>query len=210
MRRSWRLSSSNLRICLKMFQKMDFDTSYTVAQFQWIYLEGTYYLYNTRSEIILAAVKMVDARPFIRYRTKSRYRHIIETWAKSTGAVCLASNHVGRWERRMRHLLGSGVQRQYALRDYGVDILHLDLDTVHMRDSLSGRPMRDRRRNTRPTTMEQLLGRPSHIRYIPHADGPIAVDPNVAQGWIQTTVRGEWPTVTPADFDPIPDETPDE
>jgi hypothetical protein len=119
MKRNWYLSSSNLRICLALFGWGGYRASAPVAQFQWVELQGTWYLYNSRSHIILATARRANAQLLIRYRTKSRYRYIIQAWAERQDCVALPSDHVGRWERRMRYLRVQGVgSRPTALARY--------------------------------------------------------------------------------------------
>lgn len=142
MKHKWRLSSSNLRICLKTFRARGMNRSLKIAQFEWVELQGSWYLYNSRSKLILATLRRTDAALFIRYRVKSRYRPIIEKWAKmlvtNQPVVALASHQVGRWERRVRYLRNrdSGIGRPATLSNYVGDVLGVP-EEVNLRDPFS-------------------------------------------------------------------------
>lgn len=150
MRHKWELSASNLRICIKLFSARGFSRPLRVAQFQWITLQDTWYLYNTRSKLILASVRRSGSHFFIRYRTKTRYRSILEKWGQEVAtviptAVVLPSDQVGRWERRMRYLQNHDRgSRDTALVAYTSEVLNIP-DEVALYDGLTeARPPRRR------------------------------------------------------------------
>jgi hypothetical protein len=125
MKRKYQLSASNLRLCLGLFSRNGLVNQVGVAQFQWIYMLDAFYLYNTRSQLILATLKHPtnpDQVTYIRFRKKSRYRNIIEEWAMTwtpKPVISMPSSHVGRWERRIRYnLLGYTYDRDEAVEEY--------------------------------------------------------------------------------------------
>lgn len=143
-RHRWELSSSNLRICLKLFQAHRFRSSETVGQFQWVQFLNTFYLYNTRSEIILATLKYTqNSTFFIRYRVKSRYREIVQRWAEGLTVegmrvVAIPSPHISRWERRMRYSRNhDNSSRSLAIERYCCDVARLPGE-VPIADRLRG------------------------------------------------------------------------
>jgi hypothetical protein len=155
-RRNWELSSSNLRICLRLFAMHDMYIETGVAQFEWIVLQHVYYLFNRRSQLILASVTR-QTNPnvvFIRYRLRSRYRPIIEKWANSTPIppnferVAVASTQLGRWERRMARMTRGTFSRSEA-----IDELQLN---VPVYDRLQRRRSRRRQTVTRMSPLQQM------------------------------------------------------
>jgi hypothetical protein len=152
MKRKYQLSASNLRLCLGLFSRNGLVNQVGVAQFQWIYMLDAFYLYNTRSQLILATLKHPtnpDQVTYIRFRKKSRYRNIIEEWAKTCTpkpVISMPSSHVGRWERRIRYsLLGYTYNRDEAIHEYvkGVANIHDGLRKRTRRPRLNSAPSRD-------------------------------------------------------------------
>jgi hypothetical protein len=159
MKRKYQLSASNLRLCLGLFSRNGLVNQVGVAQFQWIYMLDAFYLYNTRSQLILATLKHPtnpDQVTYIRFRKKSRYRNIIEEWAKTCTpkpVISMPSSHVGRWERRIRYsLLGYVYGRDEAVEEY-VKLLSGVTRRIH--DGLRKRTSRPRL-NSAPSRYDVL------------------------------------------------------
>jgi hypothetical protein len=152
-RKNWYFSSSSLRLCLKLYVQWGYTNGVRVEQFEMVYFNGTFYLFNHRSCLILATLKPTDGNTlYIRYRARSRYYHILEKWAQGDHAhyskvIALPSSHVGRWERRMRYVVcASTLSREDAIAELslGVGDLYDGLTRLYGTHS----PRRQRRRRT--------------------------------------------------------------
>jgi len=130
-----RWAFSNLRLTMKYMSGVYGTKKWNglglgTAQFSWRHWNGTWFLFNSKSHLILATVRTPeDKKVVIRYRTKGRYGGVVEEWAHTAKwasgyeVIAIPSKTVNNHQRQMR-FVESYTEPRYELiailKDCGV------------------------------------------------------------------------------------------